>query len=244
MTDTPSLTTALTSDEKLQLEFNRWAEAGEGEKMEQHHLDITLKTLRLMDLRAGQRVLDLGCGAGWATRLLARAVMQDSIGEANVVGLDVSDEMIRLGRETSREFSNIRFVIGSATRIPERDNFFDRVLSVESFYYYPDQGLALDEVFRVMAPGARLFILINLYTDNEYSLQWVDKLKVPVHVRSAAKYVAMLQEHSFENAEFRQIPDDTPTPDDYKTKSFRSLDDLRAFKRTGALLLMASKPAR
>jgi len=48
-----------------------------------------------------------------------------------------------------------------------------------------------------MAPGARLFILINLYTDNEYSLQWVDKLKVPVHVRSAAEYVAMLQEHGF-----------------------------------------------
>jgi len=56
--------------------------------------------------------------------------------------------------------------------------------------------------------------------------------------------VTMLQEHGFENAEFRQIPDDTPTPDDYKTKSFHSLDDLRAFKRTGALLLMASKPAR
>jgi ubiquinone/menaquinone biosynthesis C-methylase UbiE len=243
MTDMRSQTAALTSDEKLQLEFNRWAEAGEGEKMEQHHLDITLKTLRLMDLRAGQRVLDLGCGAGWAARLLARAVAQDPIGEANVVGLDVSDEMIRLARETSREFSNVHFVVGSATQIPERDNFFDRVLSVESFYYYPDQGLALDEIFRVMVPGGRLFILINLYTDNEYSLQWVDKLRVPVHVRSAAEYVAMLQEHGFENAEFRQIPDETPTPDDYKTKSFRSLDDLRAFKRTGALLLMASKPA-
>jgi len=198
----------------------------------------------LMDLRSGQRVLDLGCGSGWATRLLARAPTEDSIGETNVVGLDVSDEMIRLARETSREFSNVRFVVGSATQSPERDDFFDRVLSVESFYYYPDQGLALDEVLRVMAPGARLFILINLYTDNEYSLQWVDKLKVPVHVRSAAEYVAMLREHGFENAEFRQIPDDTPTPDDYKTKSFHSLDDLRAFKRTGALLLMASKPGR
>jgi hypothetical protein len=40
----------------------------------------------------------------------------------------------------------------------------------------------------------------------------------------------------------RQIPDDTPTPDDYLTKSFRRLDDLRAFKKIGALLLMASKP--
>ena len=93
-----------------------------------------------------------------------------------------------------------------------------------------------------MAPNGRLFILINLYKDNPYSLQWVDKLKVPVHVRSAAEYIEMLKKHAFENVEFAQIPDDTPTPDDYITKSFHSLDDLRAFKKTGALLLMASKP--
>ena len=42
--------------------------------------------------------------------------------------------------------------------------------------------------------------------------------------------------------EYLQIPDDTPTPDDYVTKSFHSLEDLKAFKRKGALLLMASKP--
>jgi arsenite methyltransferase len=243
MTNNPSL----TAEERLQLEFNRWAEAGEGEKMEHHHLDITLKTLRVMGLHPGQKVLDLGCGSGWATRLLARVVLQAPLAageEAPVVGLDVADEMIRLARETSQGLTNVRYVVGSASRIPERDNFFDRVLSVESFYYYPDQGLALDEIFRVMAPGGRLFILINLYTDNEYSLQWVDKLKVPVHVRSAAEYIKILQQRGFENPEWRQIPDDTPTPDDYKTKSFRSLEDLRAFKRTGALLLMASKPLR
>jgi len=238
-------------DEILQLEFNRWAAAGEGEKMESHHLDITQKTIRLMDLAAGQRVLDLGCGSGWATRLLAQAVAADGasstevvssqVVSSQVVGLDVSDEMIRLARETSRGFSNIQYVCGSAMQIPWQDDFFDRVLSVESFYYYPDQDRALKELHRVMAPGGRMFILINLYTDNAYSLQWVDKLKVPVHVRSAGEYVEMLTRHGFQNAESRQIPDDTPTPDDYKTKSFNSLEDLRAFKRTGALLLMGTK---
>ena len=239
-------------DEILQLEFNRWAAAGEGEKMESHHLDITQKTLRLMELKAGQRVLDLGCGSGWATRMLAQSVaadgasstevVSDQVVSSQVVGLDVSDEMVRLARETSGGFSNVQYICGSAMQIPWQDCFFDLVLSVESFYYYPDQNRALQELHRVMAPGGRLFILINLYTDNEYSLQWVDKLKVPVHVRSAAEYVEMLKRHGFSNAESRQIPDDTPTPDDYKTKSFNSLDDLRAFKRTGALLLMAAKP--
>ena len=231
-----------TPDEKVQREFNRWAQEGEGEKMEHHHLNITEKTIRLMDLRPGERVLDLGCGSGWATRLLARLVSDGPEGFGQVVGLDVSDEMIRQARAASKDFENILYVWGSAQQIPWEENFFDKVLSVESFYYYPDQDRALAELFRVLAPRGRMFILINLYKDNPYSLQWVDKLKVPVHVRSAAEYVELLKKHAFETVEARQIPDDTPTPDDYVTQSFHSLDDLRAFKKTGALLLMASKP--
>jgi ubiquinone/menaquinone biosynthesis C-methylase UbiE len=229
-------------DEKLQLEFNRWAEQGEGEKMERHHLDITEKTIRRMALRPGERVLDLGCGSGWATRLLAGLVADGPEGFGQVVGVDVSDEMIRQARALSKDFENILYVWGSAQQIPWEENFFDKMLSVESFYYYADQDRSLAELFRVMAPHGRMFILINLYKDNPYSLQWVDKLKVPVHVRSAAEYVELLEKHAFENVEWRQIPDDTPTPDNYKTKSFHSLEDLRAFKRTGALLLTATKP--
>lgn len=237
MTDKPQ-----NADEQLRQEFNRWAQAGEGEKMEQHHLAITEKTIRQMDLRSGQRVLDLGCGSGWATRLLAQRVAGGPEGFGQVVGVDVSDQMILLARQAAKDLENVMFVCGSATRIPWEENFFDKVLSVESFYYYPDQQRALAELFRVMAPKGRMFILINLYRDNPYSLEWIDRLKVPVQVRSAAEYVDLLRQHAFENVQYAQIPDDTPTPDDYVTSSFRSLEDLRAFKRTGALLLMASKP--
>jgi hypothetical protein len=54
--------------------------------------------------------------------------------------------------------------------------------------------------------------------------------------------VQLFKAHAFENVEAIQIPDDTPTPDDYKTTSFNSVDDLKAFKKTGALLIMGSKP--
>src|ERR1700684_3388759 len=97
----------LSPDQKLQHEFNRWAAEGEGEKMERHHLDITEKTIRLMNLRPGERVLDLGCGSGWATRLLARLVGGGPGGFGQVVGLDVSDEMVRQAREASKGFAKI-----------------------------------------------------------------------------------------------------------------------------------------
>lgn len=232
----------ISPEDRLQEEFNRWAEAGRGEGMERDHLNITEKTVRLMDLRPGERILDLGCGAGWATRLLARLVADGPQGFGQVVGLDISDEMIRRARATSKDFENIMFVWGSAQQIPWEENFFDKVLSVESFYYYPDQDRVLAELFRVMAPQARLFILINLYKDNAYSLRWVDELKVPVHARSEAEYVQMLKAHTFENVEAVRIPDDTPTPEVYTGKWFKNAEELRDFKRIGALLLMGTKP--
>ncbi len=61
-------------DEKLRQEFNEWASAGRGEEMESHHISIAEQTIAKMDLQPGERVLDLGCGAGWATRILAKSV--------------------------------------------------------------------------------------------------------------------------------------------------------------------------
>jgi ubiquinone/menaquinone biosynthesis C-methylase UbiE len=223
------------ADRKLQEEFNQWASAGRGDEMEDHHSDITDQTLALMELQAGDRVLDLGCGTGWASRRLARVA-------AEVVGLDVADEMLRRAERASSGFSNIRYVWGSAEKIPAPDNYFTKVLSVESFYYYADQGKALDELRRVLAPGGRLFILINLYKDNHYSLRWVSELKVPVQALSEAEYITMLERHGFANVLGKRIPDRSPSPEVYSGKWFKNADELKDFKRIGALLLMGQKP--
>ena len=231
----------INADERLRKEFNQWAEQGRGEEMENHHISITEQTLAVMDLQSGQRVLDLGCGAGWATRLVARVV---GAGErpGQAIGLDVSDEMIRRARANSAGYDNVMFVVGSAERIPWEENFFDKVLSVESFYYYADQERALAELFRVMAPRGELFILINLYKDNPYSLRWMNELKVPVQARSEQEYLDLLKAHTFENVRAVRIPDLTPTPQEYSGKWFKNAEELREFKRIGALLLNARKP--
>ncbi len=229
------------ADEKLRQEFNQWAEEGKGEEMERHHISITEQTLALMKLKAGDRVLDLGCGAGWATRLIAPAVASEQ-NPGQVIGVDVSDEMIRHARAASIDYENAMFVVGSAQQIPWEENFFNKVLSVESFYYYADQDRALAELFRVMAPRGELYILINLYKDNPYSLRWVDELKVPVQARSEQEYVDLLKAHTFEDVRAIRIPDLTPTPDEYSGKWFKDADELRDFKRIGALLLIARKP--
>jgi ubiquinone/menaquinone biosynthesis C-methylase UbiE len=225
------------ADQKLQQEFNQWAAAGRGDEMEDHHADITDQTLALMDIQPEDRILDLGCGTGWASRRMARVVVR-----GEVVGLDVADEMLRRAEEASSAFRNVRYVWGSAEKISEADNAFTKVLSVESFYYYADQGKALDELRRVMAPGAKMFILINLYKDNHYSLRWVTELKVPVQALSETEYKALLKKHGFINVESRRIPDRSPTPETYSGKWFKNAEELRDFKKIGALLLIAEKP--
>jgi ubiquinone/menaquinone biosynthesis C-methylase UbiE len=224
------------ADQQLQQEFNQWAAAGRGDEMEDHHSDITEQTLALMQIQPGDRILDLGCGTGWASRRMARAAVA-----GEVIGLDVADEMLRRAEQASTAFKNIRYVWGSAEKIPAADSSFSKVLSVESFYYYADQGRALDELRRVMAPGARLFILINLYKDNHYSLRWVAELKVPVQALSETEYVALLQQHGFGDVQARRVPDHSPTPETYSGKWFKNAEELRDFKRIGALLLIGTK---
>ena len=185
-----------------------------------------------------RRVLDLGCGAGWATRLLARAVAGDG---GHAVGLDISDEMIARARDAVGDLENVMFVPAAADEIPWQDEYFDKVLSVESFYYYPDQEAVLRELLRVIAPGGQIFILVNLYKENPYSLRWVDELKVKVPARSEAEYLEMLRRCGFVAAEAVRIPDQTPTPETYSGKWFKDAAELREFKRIGALLLMAKK---
>jgi ubiquinone/menaquinone biosynthesis C-methylase UbiE len=226
-----------SADHKMQHEFNQWAAAGRGDEMEDHHSDITDQTLALMDIRPEDRILDLGCGTGWASRRMARIAVR-----GEVVGLDLADEMLRRAEEASAAFKNVRYVWGSAEKIAEADNAFSKVLSVESFYYYADQGKALDELRRVMAPGAKAFILINLYKDNHYSLRWVTELKVPVQALSEAEYKTLLEKHGFINVEARRIPDRSPTPETYSGKWFKNAEELRDFKKIGALLLIAEKP--
>lgn len=225
------------ADKNLQEEFNQWAAAGRGDEMEAHHSDIAEQTIALMHIKPADRILDLGCGTGWASRRLARIA---TVGE--ITGIDVADEMLRRAEQASQGIRNVRYLWGSAENILASDNSFDKVLSIESFYYYADQGKALDELRRVMKPGGRLFILINLYKDNHYSLRWVQELKVPVQAFSEAEYIELLKKHGFTAVEAQRIPDRSPTPDQYSGKWFKNAEELREFKRIGALLLIAEKP--
>ncbi|MGC2280378.1 MAG: class I SAM-dependent methyltransferase [Candidatus Acidiferrales bacterium] len=221
---------------QLREEFNRWAESGKGESMEHEHWPITKPAIGLMQIDPTDNILDVGCGAGWLSRILAQRVPQ-----GRVVGMDISDEMIRHAREASVASENLVFVVGGVDEIPWEANFFSRVISVESSYYWPDPAKGLREINRVLAEGGSVWILINYYRDNPYSHQWGEKLAVPTHLLSAAEWEQLFRDAGFADVAHRLIPDPTPNPDVYNGRWFRDAKELANFRAIGALLVYGTK---
>jgi len=231
-----SQTPEATQNISLREEFNRWAEAGRGEGMEQEHLPITLPVLEKMRLGPVDNVLDVGCGAGWLSRRLAKLVPQ-----GRVVGMDVSDEMIRHARRASLDFENLMFVTGEVEEIPWEPNFFTHTISVESSYYWPDPAAGIREILRVLKPGGSAWILINYYRDNPHCHQWGDLLPVKTRLLSAEEWSEFFRAAGFGSVQHERIADPSPTPDVYTGRWFRDAAQLRAFKSEGALLVHSEK---
>jgi len=226
-----------TENQNLREEFNRWAESGRGEGMAEDHLPITLPVLDRMQLSTTESVLDVGCGAGWLLRLLAERVT-----EGRVVGMDVSDEMVRHARRNCADLPQVMAVAGSVDEIPWERDFFTKAISVESAYYWPDPAAGLGELFRVMRSGGSAWILINYYRDNVNCHQWGALLAVPTHLLSAEEWAERFRAAGFTGVEHARIPDHTPNPAEYKGRWFRDAAQLAAFRAAGALLVYGTKP--
>jgi len=226
------------ADEQLREEFNRWAEDGRGEGMEEDHLPIVLPTLERMRIVPTDNVLDVGCGAGWLVARIAALVP-----EGRVVGMDVSDEMVRRARRRYADLPHALFIEGGVDEIPWEDAFFQKVITVESAYYWPDPARGAREMFRVLADEGTTWLLINYYRDNPHCHQWGQHYKTPTHLLAAEEWVQFFRDAGFTDVEHRRIADASPSPETYTGRWFRDAAQLRAFKAEGALLVHGRKPA-
>ncbi len=109
--------------------------------------------LEMLSISAGDRVLDVACGPGNFSRDFARVA-----GDGLVVGIDASETMLDVAvRDTSSP--NVAYVRGDAHGLPFRDGSFDAVCCFAALYLIEEPMRALEEVVRVLAPGARVALL-------------------------------------------------------------------------------------
>jgi len=220
------------SNEQLRTEFNEWALAGKGESMERGHRPVGEQAIARMNVSKEARVLDIGCGSGWATRLLA-----EFASAGRVTGIDISDEMIELARDQSQSRSNIDFEIASAEQLPFTGDEFTHAFSMESLYYYRNLPKALSEIRRVMKAGGLFCAVVDLYWESPATHQWVEDLKVPVQLLRIDEYRSLFESAGFVNFSDQRVIDPRPVPDDYTSGSFKSRADFVAYREAGSLMI-------
>ena len=175
--------------------------AGPYDAMTNHLLQPSQKSIGVLSqIKAGDRVLDVGCGSGRLT--LAAQQWAGKNGEA--VGIDPSPEMIEVARQNAKRAElKAKFELGLAESLPFPDGSFDVVLNRLMLHHLPEdlkqRGLA--EMRRVLKPGGVCLIvdfeppksgLLRLIVENHLTLM------AHVDVRN---YLPLLMEAGFTDIE-------------------------------------------
>jgi ubiquinone/menaquinone biosynthesis C-methylase UbiE len=107
-------------------------------------------------LKPGDKVADIGSGAGFDSLIAARMVSPTGY----VVGIDMTPAMIEKARSAAEETgtSNVEFRHGYAETLPIEDAWADAVISNGVLNLVPDKPTALQEMARILKPGGRLQI--------------------------------------------------------------------------------------
>ena len=135
------------------------------------HAPLTNWGLDLIDIHDGWTMLDIGCGGGATLkRLLKRS------NDAQVYGIDISQESVAKARKVNAKVLDKQVFVsqGSAEKLPYGDQMFDLVTAVETVYFWPNLPDCLQEVGRVLKPGGKFAILVEVIEGDSVWTKVVD----------------------------------------------------------------------
>jgi cyclopropane fatty-acyl-phospholipid synthase-like methyltransferase len=149
---------------------NRAIHFGYWDEQTRNHADSLINMNRQMarrlDLRAGQRVLDAGCGVGGSAMWLAQTY------EAEVIGINIVADHVERAKRYTRERgldNRIRFEQQDFHHTTFPDASFDVVWAQESVVHSPDKCAFLAEAFRLLKPGGRFVMLEYFRSGRPYN---------------------------------------------------------------------------
>jgi SAM-dependent methyltransferase len=154
----------------------------------------------LQEVRRGDRALDLGCGAGQFTALLAEAGAQP-------IGVDVAEAALTRARNQHPEL-DLRLVSIDGP-LPFEDNWFDVVWSSEVIEHVADTARWLSEIRRVLVPGGRLLLTTPAHGRLRVALWGVERFSEPLgdhlHLYTRSSLRTLLAEFGFGEVSVRAV---------------------------------------
>lgn len=190
------------SHEIIASKFDEWAQNGRDEGMRLGHGDVVEQVLEKLEVGSSDRILDLGCGNGWATRLLAKLGAGTS-----AVGVDAAPEMIKRAEELHSFTIRARYERMHFEALDFKDAHFDRAFSMEALYYAPELDQAISEIHRVLKPGGHADVVINCFAENKLSGRWSELLGVPMHFLPEAEWKERFEKAGFSTVSTERVID-------------------------------------
>src|SRR6478736_2727442 len=117
------------------------------------------QVLKALELRQGERILDIGSGPGLLAYDIAASVGRDG----SVCGIDISEDMLAMSKKRCVDQSWTEFQKADATKLPYPDDSFDAAVSTQVYEYVADVPAALAELHRVIRPGSRVVVVDTDY---------------------------------------------------------------------------------
>jgi ubiquinone/menaquinone biosynthesis C-methylase UbiE len=208
--------------------FDQWAADGRDAGMEQEHSGVVLQVLAQLDVRPGEQILDLGCGNGWATRLLAK-----SAAGATAIGVDVSPKMIERAEAMHSLTVRARYEVAAFEALNFKDGKFDRLFSMEALYYALDLERALREALRVLKSGGRADVVVDFFAESPSTQSWPEKTGLSMHYLSTQQWREAFERAGFTAVTTQRVLDQREHAGDPQHS---------ASKACGSLWISAKKP--
>ena len=144
-------------------------------RMNESHAEVTAWGLSFLEAEPQHHVLDIGCGGGAALARMAEAVTGGKL-----TGLDYSPVSVQTASQTNAAViaeGRMEILEGSVSAMPFADGSFDRIITVESFYFWPSPQDDLREVRRVMKNTGRFLLIADIYGEADLPQHALDNIR-------------------------------------------------------------------
>ncbi|EWM53663.1 HAD-IIB family hydrolase [Ruminococcus flavefaciens] len=164
--------------------------------MSEKHSPVTAWAFSFFDFKEDDRILDIGCGAGEAIRK-----MSSEVANGKIYGVDYSDLSVKLSTEHNSkdvECGKVSIISASVEMLPFENNSLDKIITIESFYFWPDPQENLKEVYRVLDKGGKFLIVADISGDAELDKDDIEGIKkYDLFNPTLAEFRALLENAGF-----------------------------------------------
>lgn len=177
-----------------------------GHLMANEHKKLVNWMLDFVDIQPSDYILDVGCGGGMTLKIIT-----ERAGNGFTVGIDYSETMVKQSAKRNKTEigqGQTSVLSGNVLALPFVEDSFDKVCGVETFYFWPNPTVGLQEIRRVLKPGGTIALVMDISKEVEDDAVTEDiGSRLGFEVYSGEELTTLLQETGFTDTRYEAIPE-------------------------------------